>query len=95
MQKSFPATVAALGVAALAAALPAAALEGQKLDSGLGDLPHYSQWADKSGRGVVTRVPGESLDSGLGALPHYSQWQDKSGRDPMGREGLRVAGAKR
>ena len=99
MQKSFPPILAALAVAGLAGALPAAALEGQKLDSGLGELPHYSQWTDKSGRGVAatagTRVPGESLDSGLGELPHYSQWLDKTGRDPMGREGLRVAGAKR
>ncbi len=26
---------------------------GEKLDSGLGDLPHYRDWADKSGKNVV------------------------------------------
>jgi hypothetical protein len=26
---------------------------GQKLDSGLGDMPHYRDWADKSGKNVV------------------------------------------
>jgi hypothetical protein len=25
-------------------------LSGEKLDNGLGDLPHYSQWADPSGK---------------------------------------------
>jgi hypothetical protein len=85
-----------IALAALCVAVSASAVEGQKLDSGLGSLPHYSKWADKSGRTpMAARVAGESLDNGLGALPHYSQWQDKTGRDPMGREGERMAGAKR
>ena len=82
---------AALVQAALVLALPATAQmpsgapAGQKLDSGLGELPHYSQWLDKSGRSPLgTRVAGESLDSGLGALPHYRHWEDPSGRDPLG-----------
>jgi hypothetical protein len=81
-----------VALAAVAACLPAAPalssppVQGEKLDSGLGELPHYSQWADKSGRLPMShRVAGESLDSGLGELPHYSLWLDKSGRDPMGR----------
>jgi len=28
---------------------------GQKIDSGLGDLPHYSQWVDKTGRSPLGR----------------------------------------
>jgi hypothetical protein len=80
-----------ISIVALVAALPATAtiaptLAGQKLDSGLGELPHYSLWSDKSGRDPVAgRIAGESIDSGLGELPHYSKWLDKSGRDPMGR----------
>ncbi len=86
----------ALGVAFAAAAAtasaPSAPLAGQKLDSGLGELPHYSQWLDKSGhRPMAYRVAGESLDNGLGDLPHYANWVDKTGRDPMGRQGLQVA----
>lgn len=77
----------ALAPAALAAepnlpAPSAQAAAGQKLDSGLGDLPHYRYWADRTGR-TTTAVVGESLDSGLGQLPHYATWKDKSGRDPM------------
>ena len=67
-----------------------AQLPGQKIDSGLGDLPHYSQWADPTGKNPLHRVAavpsakvhldGEKVDSGLGDLPPYSQWADKSGR---------------
>jgi hypothetical protein len=32
---------------------PAAHVEGEKLDSGLGDLPHYRDWADKTGKAPV------------------------------------------
>jgi hypothetical protein len=51
-----------LMIVALAAALPlqattasatdavSSAVAGQKLDSGLGELPHYRLWADKSGK---------------------------------------------
>jgi hypothetical protein len=89
-------TAAAVLLAAGAAMSgPAAAVAGQKLDSGLGDLPHYSTWADKSGRMVVSnRVVGESLDDGLADLPHYSKWVDPTGRDPLGRMGTQVATAK-
>jgi hypothetical protein len=74
---------ALLATAVLAQAAPVA-VSGQKIDSGLGGLPHYSQWLDKSGRDPMgARVVGESLDNGLGELPHYSQWTDRTGRDPM------------
>ena len=65
----------------------AAQVPGQKIDSGLGELPHYSQWADPTGKNPLRRsaeaprakvqVLGEKKDSGLGDLPHYSQWADK------------------
>lgn len=72
-------------------------VSGQKLDSGLGSLPHYSQWADRSGRGVhsSTTVIGESLDDGLGNLPHYAKWIDRSGRDPMGVNAVLLSSAQR
>ena len=88
-------SIVCLGAVALCGAAFAAdvAATGQKLDSGLGELPHYSQWLDKSGRHPTgLRVAGESLDSGLGSLPHYRLWKDKSGRDPMGLQATRVAG---
>ena len=28
-------------------------VSGEKLDSGLGDLPHYRDWSDKTGKNVV------------------------------------------
>jgi hypothetical protein len=78
---------ALFGTVSLPLAAPQGAVAGQKLDSGLGSLPHYSKWVDKSGADPVgARVLGESLDNGLGDLPHYSQWRDRSGRDPMGLE---------
>lgn len=93
--------LAALSAAALILAAapalsgPAAPVAGQKLDNGLGDLPHYSTWADRTGRNPMgSRVAGESLDDGLGALPHYSKWADKTGRDPLGRNATQVAQAK-
>lgn len=88
-------SLGALMVSPLSVASPVGVV-GQKLDSGLGALPHYSQWADKSGRTVnATRVAGESLDNGLGNLPHYSQWLDKTGRDPMrAPEVARMAGTR-
>jgi hypothetical protein len=71
-------------------------MPGQKIDSGLGELPHYSTWADRSGRYPLGyRVVGESLDDGLGELPHYSKWVDRTGRDPMGRERQMLAGTHR
>lgn len=50
---------------------------GEKLDSGLGELPHYCEWAHHPATrklAAATGVPGEKLDSGLGALPHYREW---------------------
>lgn len=56
-----------------------APVAGQKLDSGLGELPHYRYWADKSGRNpTAMRVAGEKLDSGLGDIVPFS----------LGRNGL-------
>jgi hypothetical protein len=87
--------LAAVGASAvLALSIPAAEAQtvrpvpiaGEKLDSGLGELPHYSKWDDRTGRQPMRhRVIGESLDDGLGDLPHYSQWVDPTGRDPLGR----------
>lgn len=90
-------TAAALFLAAgPARSGPDTSVPGQKVDNGLGDLPHYSKWVDRSGRNPVgNRVLGESLDSGLGDLPHYSKWVDPTGRDPLGRDATRVAVAKR
>lgn len=83
-------------LAAIALSAQAAAIEGEKLDSGLGELPPYSQWLDKSGREPLSaRVAGESLDDGLGELPPYSMWLDKTGRDPMRRAAAKVAVADR
>jgi hypothetical protein len=80
-------TAALFGTVILAHAAPQGAVAGQKIDSGLGSLPHYSKWLDKSGADPMgTRVLGESIDNGLGDLPHYSTWVDRSGRDPLGRE---------
>jgi len=93
MKKFVPmiAAVALLSGLPVLAAEPSAVV-GEKIDSGLGSLPHYSRWADRSGRVVirVTAVPGESLDDGLGELPHYRQWADRSGKRPMGKP-VRVA----
>ena len=78
------AALCSLGLPALAES-PRPMVAGEKLDSDLGSLPHYSRWADPRGRVVATAVPGESLDSGLGELPHYRLWVDRSGKDPMGK----------
>jgi len=60
------------------------AVPGEKIDSGLGDLPPYSDWStDPYLRTLVVRpnaVPGEKLDSGLGELKHYRFWADSTGR---------------
>jgi hypothetical protein len=75
------------------AAGPAPTAPGAKLDSGLGDLPHYRHWVDKTGKHPMgVAVVGEKRDSGLGDLPHYSRWADKTGKDPMGER--RVAQAR-
>ncbi len=81
------ATLVLACAAAPALSAPDMGSAGQKLDSGLGELPHYSKWIDAKGRHpVAVRVVGETLDSGLGELPHYSKWKDQTGRDPMGRD---------
>jgi predicted secreted protein len=41
---------------ALAADKPAPVhVSGEKLDSGLGDLPHYRDWSDKTGKNVMRK----------------------------------------
>jgi len=93
MATALLASIVVLGVSpAVAADTAGASLQvaGQKIDSGLGDLPHYSQWADPTGRnplrrasgasGAKVQVAGEKKDSGLGDLPHFSQWADATGR---------------
>ena len=69
--------------AAAGEAAPRAEAAGQKLDSGLGELPHYRHWADPTGKAPLARtaVSGEKLDSGLGELPHYRDWADPAGRN--------------
>ncbi len=86
------AATAAFAFVGLTHAEPSHPLSGQKLDSGLGELPHYSQWADPSGRYPFGyKLAGESLDSGLGDLPHYSKWKDKTGRNPLGKDAVRLS----
>ena len=81
-----------------AGAQSANAVVGEKLDSGLGSLPHYSKWTTPVGARVASvRVEGESLDNQLGELPHYRLWVDRSGKDPMGTQSgasFRLASAK-
>lgn len=91
MKPRFIALVLALSAAPFAAMADDARINpvpGEKLDSGLGSLPHYSRWAQEgvlntsgaAATGAATRVAGEKLDSGLGELPHYRDWKDPSGR---------------
>jgi hypothetical protein len=57
------------------------AVSGQKIDSGLGDLPHYRHWVDKTGRKVsANRLPGEKLDSGLGEIAPFSLGKNDDSR---------------
>ena len=63
---------------------PAVAAAGQKIDSGLGDLPHYRYWADPTGKTpMVAKIAGQKIDSGLGDLPHYRYWADPTGKAPV------------
>jgi hypothetical protein len=63
------------------AADASAAVNGQKIDSGLGELPHYRFWTDKSGKNPTSaRIAGEKLDSGLGDIVPYSL--GKNGKPP-------------
>lgn len=54
------------------------AVPGEKLDSGLGEMPHYREWAQHPSTqhltAIANHVPGEKQDSGLGDLPPYSEW---------------------
>jgi hypothetical protein len=93
MMKLTPRTL--LCVAAMAAACfqgtavgaqeaPKPATAGQKIDSGLGELPHYRFWTDPSGKDpMAPKVAGQKLDSGLGDLPHYRYWADPTGKQPL------------
>lgn len=76
---------------ALAVAFPAVAQDqhthrvpGEKLDNGLGQLPHYRDWSRHAEMHHLVvrphRVPGEKLDNGLGELKHYRYWADSTGR---------------
>src|SRR5688572_9983025 len=64
----------------------ASVVPAAKVDSGLGDLPHYRNWVDATGRApmghllTASVVPAAKVDSGLGDLPHYRDWVDPSGR---------------
>ena len=44
------ASLSTVAVAAERGAVPAHKVSGEKVDSGLGDLPHYSKWADPTGK---------------------------------------------
>ena len=91
MDRSLKRLVVAVAVF-LAAMASSAAVEarnpnqvpGEKLDSGLGELPHYRDWGRYAGTSNlvahVNHVPGEKLDSGLGELKHYRYWIDDTGR---------------
>ncbi len=71
----------------MAAAAPPAevkregAISGEKVDSGLGELPHYREWknafagATPASQQVAVHIPGEKIDSGLGDLPDYRKPQ--------------------
>ncbi|MDB5903545.1 MAG: hypothetical protein JWM26_2423 [Betaproteobacteria bacterium] len=62
-------SAAATGFDALQQPSSATVVSGQKLDSGLGELPQYALWAQhpatRSVTAIVNHVPGEKLDSGL------------------------------
>jgi hypothetical protein len=38
-----------------AAATPTTRVQGEKIDSGLGDLPHYRDWKDPTGKAPLGR----------------------------------------
>jgi hypothetical protein len=75
------------------------AVEGEKLDSGLGSLPDYRQWKDHPGLALLlaqrarmdvgaNRVSGEKIDSGLGDLPHYDQWKNRPDLAPLAKRSV-------
>ncbi len=56
---------------------------GEKLDSGLGKLPHYREWSKYPDTSrlvaLVDRVPGEEFDNELVELPAYFGRADRKG----------------
>ena len=77
MRQSLLATVIAVVMGAAHAAPVGepgtkASVPGEKIDNGLGSLPHFSNWTET----WVYAVPAESVDNGLGSLPHYSLWNE-------------------
>ncbi|HTP94993.1 MAG TPA: hypothetical protein VMK05_04040 [Burkholderiales bacterium] len=77
------------------------AIPGEKLDSGLGELPHYREWGQQPATRNLTRtrvaashVPGEKLDSGLGELPPYRDWANDPATRHLTGVGGRVPGEK-
>jgi hypothetical protein len=91
--KSLKVVALAIGVLTMSACASldaghASVMPAAKVDSGLGDLPHYRNWVDPTGRApmghllTASVVPADKVDSGLGELPHYRDWVDASGRTP-------------
>jgi len=77
VRQALLATVIAVVIGAGHAALAdegatAASVPGEKIDNGLGSLPHFSKWTET----WAYALPAESIDDGLGSLPHYSQWTE-------------------
>ena len=97
MKNRKPHSVAAALAVSLSVLVATAAtpvhVSGEKVDSGLGDLPHYSLWADPSGKAPM-QATGEKVDSGLGDLPHYSLWADPSGKTPLQAPSVQVSRSK-
>ena len=73
------AVVAALAGAMTDVAIAGEPVPGEKLDTGLGNLPPYADWHRTPGlAGIATaeasQIPAAKQDNGLGALPPYSEW---------------------
>lgn len=94
--KTFSTVLTAAALSALLLNAPASAeapranaVAGEKLDSGLGELPAYPNVLGQkldSGLGELPPYPqvaGQKVDSGLGELPHYRLWTDKTGHAPL------------
>ena len=56
------ASLSNVATAAERAAAPANKVSGEKVDSGLGDLPHYSKWADPTGKNPTQAKASAKLD---------------------------------
>ncbi len=50
---SIAATLVSMSAVATELAVAPVKVNGEKVDSGLGDLPHYSQWTDPTGKNPV------------------------------------------